>query len=181
MVDTRANKMKSWDLQEAWEVHQFSLSTWQLKKVFVPLLAYRRSWTLVDPTVHYFTVGLQSTPHHCRLISLSRRGIYKKPERSVTRKLQLETDLNVPRKHSTIYNCKGLSILVSLSLYKLWRGDKTGKVNSCGQRKHNWSTFSSLLHIWSGMRRFQSRCKVYSIYAIHRFQSRHEYNTSIYG
>ena len=29
VVDTRANKMKSWDLWEAWEVHHQRLSTWQ--------------------------------------------------------------------------------------------------------------------------------------------------------
>ena len=86
VVDTRANKMKSWYLWEAWEVRHRRLSTWQPKKVFVSLSAYWRSWNLLDPTVHYFTVGhyLQSRRHQRSLLSLSRRGTHSQ-ERSVTR------------------------------------------------------------------------------------------------
>ena len=47
-VDTRANKMKSWEVP-------INMTT--ETKGFVPLMAYWRSWNLVDPTTHYFTVG----------------------------------------------------------------------------------------------------------------------------
>ena len=44
-------------------------------------------------------------------------------------------------------------------------GDKSGKVISCGHRDHNThQTVPSLLYIWSGARRFQSRYTEYNIY-----------------
>ena len=142
VVDTRANKIKSWYLWEASEVHRWRLSTWQPKKVFVSLLAYWWTWNLFDPTVHYFTVShyIKSRRHQRRLLSLSRGGTHSQ-ERSVTRNCHFERTIKAQynrKLYETVYYC-----IVESSKS---RQTRQGHFMQTKKAKHG-STVSSLLYI----------------------------------
>ena len=110
---------------------------------------------------------LQCRHHLRKLPSFSRRGTNSPKMPASHSKLPLETGLNVPRKDNTINNRKGLSFLVSLNLNISF--EESTNLTRQGlfmrpEKAQPGSTFSSLLHIWSGARRFQSRVYVFTLF-----------------
>ena len=101
-------------------------------------------------TVHYFIVGhyLQSRHHQCSLLSLSRRGTHS---HSLTQSLETTTRNKFERTTKAQHDLK---------LYA-----RQGHFVR-PEKAQFGLTFPSLLHIWSGMRRFQSQYKECNIYGI---------------
>ena len=167
VVDTRMNKMKSWYLWKTWEVRHRRLSTWQLKKVFVSLLAYWRSWNLFNPTVHYFTLGhyLQSRRHQCSLLSFCRRGTCVCTARK-GQSLKIATRNKFECTTKARHDLKWYGTIGSCLVESAWSLKRQQTRQGHFMQPEKAQHFPSLLHIWGGTRRFQSRYKEYNIYDI---------------
>ena len=133
-----------------------------LRVALVKQLKYQTPKNLFNPTVKYCPIGpcLQSRCHQRRSLSPSRRGTQSQ-KRSVTRNCH-QKQVWTQNKSTIRLKTMEFVTIASQSLDMLQGGDKSGKVISCGHRNRNpHQTIPSLLYIWSGVRRFQSRYTEY--------------------
>ena len=95
MVDTRVNKMKSWDLQEVWEVHHYQHDN---RKTFCAITGILKVLDFIQPNgalLHCRPLPLEQTPSTSVAFSFQER--YTQPGKVRHSKLPLKTGLNVPQ------------------------------------------------------------------------------------